>query len=164
MSSLGIGCRNSSSLIAPTVSELRIAHSLSAFLIAAAMATVLVTAAAGAESSLIGNWYGVGEPDDPNISYIDSYNADGTFHSEFRRCEHGEVVWRQTETGKWTVNNGVLRMISDTIDGKPDRFDNSYRIELTTANEFHARLMQPDFLFVEKRIAKFEFPPCYVGA
>jgi hypothetical protein len=164
MSSLGIGCRNSNFLIAPTVSEVRIARSVHALLIAAAMATVLVAAAPGAESSLTGNWYGVGEPDNPNISYIDSYSADGTFHSEFRRCERGEVVGRQTETGKWTLNNGVLRMISDTIDGKPDRFDNSYRIELATVNEFHARLSQPDFLFVEKRIAKFEFPLCYVGA
>jgi len=24
--------------------------------------------------------------------------------------------------------------------------------------------LQRDYLFVEKRIAKFEFPPCYVGA
>src|SRR5205085_12527257 len=104
------------------------------------------------------------EPDDPTISYIDSYGADGRFHSEFRKCEHGEVVWRQTETGKWTLNNGVLRMISDTIDGKPDIFDNSYRIEFTAPNEFHARLLQQDFLFIEKRTAKLEFPPCYVRA
>ena len=55
-------------------------------------------------------------------------------------------------------------MTSDTIDGKPERFDNSYRVELTDPNEFHARLMQPNFLFVEKRLPKFEFPPCYLGS
>ena len=119
---------------------------------------------AAAPPALVGNWYGVGEPDDPNVSYIDAYQADGTFHSEFRRCEKGEVVWHQTETGKWSVRNGVLRMISDTIDGKPDVFDNSYTIELQTPNEFRARLHQPDFLFIERRIPKFEFPPCYIGA
>ena len=91
----------------------------------ATLIPVLLTAAASvlvahaAEFSFIGNWYGIGEPDDSSISYIDSYSADGTFHSEFRRCEHGEVVWRQTETGKWTIKDGVLRMIADTIDGKP---------------------------------------------
>jgi len=128
-------------------------------------AALLVSGVAPAQTvSLVGNWYGVGEPNDPNISYIDSYRADGTFHSEFRKCERGEVVWRQIETGKWSVANGVLRMVSDTIDGKPDVFDNSYTIELTGAGEFHARLRKPDFLFVERRIAKFEFPPCYVGA
>jgi hypothetical protein len=55
-------------------------------------------------------------------------------------------------------------MVSDSIDGKPDRFDNSYRLEFTDMNEFHARLAQPDYLFVEKRLPKFEFPPCYVGS
>jgi hypothetical protein len=119
---------------------------------------------AAAASALVGNWYGVGEPDDPSISYIDAYAADGTFHSEFRKCLRGEVVWRQTETGKWSVANGVLRMTSVTIDGKPEVFDNSYTIELSAPNEFRARLHDPDFLFIEKRIEKFEFPPCYVGA
>jgi len=115
-------------------------------------------------SALVGYWYGVGEPDDPSISYIDAYAADGTFHSEFRKCERNEVTWRQTETGKWSVANGILRMISVTIDGKPDVFDNSYTVEFSTPNEFRARLHGPDFLFIEKRIEKFEFPPCYVGA
>ena len=115
-------------------------------------------------SALVGNWYGVGEPDDPSISYIDAYAADGTFHSEFRKCLRGEVVWRQTETGKWSIANGILRMVSITIDGKPEVFDNSYTIELAAPNEFRMRLHDPDFLFIEKRIDKFEFPPCYVGA
>jgi hypothetical protein len=128
-------------------------------------ATLLMGAAPSAQDlSFVGNWYGVGEPDDPSISYIDSYQADGTFHSEFRKCEGDKVVWRQSETGKWSVTNGVLRMISVTIDGKPEIFDNSYTIQFATADEFRARLHEPDFLFVEKRIPKFEFPPCYVGA
>ncbi len=130
----------------------------------AAAVLMLAGEANAAEFSFVGNWYGVGEPDDPSISYIDSYSSDGTFHSEFRKCQRGEVVWHQTETGKWSVSNGFLRMVSDTIDGKPERFDNSYRLEFMGGNEFHARLMQPDYLFVEKRLAKFEFPPCYVGS
>ena len=134
-------------------------------LFCALAATVLMGAAPAAPvSSFIGNWYGVGEPDDPSISYIDAYHADGTFNSEFRKCERDKVVWRQTETGKWSVTNGVLRMISVTIDGKPETFDNSYTIQFATPDEFRARLHKPDFLFIEKRIPKFEFPPCYVGA
>ncbi|HXJ00631.1 MAG TPA: hypothetical protein VNH44_05370 [Micropepsaceae bacterium] len=115
-------------------------------------------------SPFVGFWYGVGEPDDPSISYIDSYHADGTFNSEFRKCEKGEVVWRQTESGKWTIMGSVLRMVSNIIDGKKTNFDNSYVIESSTRDEFHARLHNPDYLFIERRIPKFEFPPCYVGA
>ena len=112
----------------------------------------------------VGIWYGVGEPDDPSVSYIDSYHADGTFNSEFRKCEKGEVVWRQTESGRWSVTKDGLRMVSDFIDNMKAVFDNSYEIEWSTADEFRAHLAVPDFLFIEKRIPKFEFPPCYVGA
>ena len=129
------------------------------------MAFLFAQSAEGADKPFfIGNWYGVGEPDDPSISYIDSYQADGTFHSEFRKCERGEVVWHQTETGKWSLANGVLRMISDTIDGKPERFENSYTVEVASGDEFRARLQAMNFLFIERRLPKFEFPPCYVGA
>jgi hypothetical protein len=144
--------------------HLRLHLKIAMRLACAASALTVVGNARAAEFTFIGNWYGVGEPDDPSISYIDSYSADGTFHSEFRKCQRGEVVWRQTETGKWSIAKGVLTMISDSIDGKPDRFDNSYRLEFTDMNEFHARLAQPDYLFVEKRLPKFEFPPCYVGS
>jgi hypothetical protein len=75
-----------------------------------------------------------------------------------------EVVWRQTASGKWSVQNGMLRMSADKINGKPERFENSYTIEQVQANEFRARLQSDGFLFVEKRIDKFEFPPCYIGA
>ena len=129
------------------------------------MVFLLAQSAHGADTSVfVGNWYGVGEPDDPSISYIDSYHADGTYHSEFRKCVGTQVVWHQTATGKWSMTNRVLRMVADTVDGKPDRFENSYTIESVTDDEFRARLHAPDFLFIEKRIAKFEFPPCYVGA
>jgi hypothetical protein len=129
------------------------------------MMFLFAQSAAGADRAFfVGNWYGVGEPDDPSISYIDSYQADGTYHSEFRKCVGTQVVWHQTATGKWSLSNGVLRMISDTIDGKSDRFDNSYTVELAAGDEFRARLHLPSFLFIEKRIEKFEFPPCFVGA
>lgn len=160
MSLLRTGCRSSNFPIARPEFELK-----RFLIIPVTVAAAMNAAAAPAQDfSFVGNWYGVGEPDDPSISYIDSYSPDGTFHSEFRKCQGTQVIWHQTETGKWSVTNGVLRMISDTIDGKPDRFDNSYRLEFTQPDEFHARLMQPDFLFVEKRIPKFEFPPCYIGS
>src|SRR5215467_3492616 len=130
--------------------------------------TVAVALGSGASAAInpmfVGNWYGIGEPDDPNIFYIDSYSADGTFHSEYRKCEKGKLIYSQTQSGRWSVANGVLTMNSDVVDGKPQRFDHSYTIESLTQNEFHARYHNPDYLFVEKRIPAFEFPPCYLGA
>ena len=121
-------------------------------------------ASAADQPSLVGFWYGIGEPDDPAIFYIDYYHADGTFNSEYRKCENGKLVYQQTQSGKWSVKNGVLTMNADTVNGKADRFDHSYVIESLTEKEFRAQYHNPDYLFVETRIPAFEFPPCYLGA
>jgi hypothetical protein len=133
----------------------------------AALAFALILSAAAPateEPALVGFWYGIGEPDDVSVSYIDAYHADGTYDAAFRKCEHGEAVWSQTAHGIWTLKDGVLKMISDMVDGKPAVYDHSYTIEHIDGSEFHARLHEPDFLFIEKRIDTFEFPPCYLGA
>jgi hypothetical protein len=122
------------------------------------------SAAAADQASLVGFWYGIGEPDDPAIFYIDAYHADGTFNSEYRKCEKGKLVYQQTQSGKWKVANGVLTMSADTVDGRPGRFDHSYTMESLTQTEFRARYHNPDYLFAETRIPAFEFPPCYLGA
>jgi hypothetical protein len=118
----------------------------------------------GPSLALVGTWYGIGEPDDPSISYIDSYLPDGTYRAEFRKCVRNEVVWHERHTGRWSLRNGVLQMLTETIEGKPMPYENNYRIEQSSPDEFHARLTDSGFLFIEKRIPKAEFPPCYVGA
>ena len=131
-----------------------------------AMAVVLGGAPAMAQPNpaFVGFWYGIGEPDDPAIFYIDNFHADGTFNSEYRKCEKGKLVYQQTQSGKWSVQNGILTMNSDYVNGKPDIFDHFYRIESVTDREVRARLFFPDYLFVETRIPAFEFPPCYLGS
>jgi hypothetical protein len=134
-------------------------------LCACLVALLLANASSAAPAaSFVGIWYGVGEPDDPDIFYIDAYKADGTFNSEYRKCEKGKLVYQQTQSGKWSVADGVLTMHSDTINGKPERYDHFYTVESLTQNEFRVRFSMPDFLFVETRIPAFEFPPCYLGA
>ena len=138
-------------------------------LLSIAFASVLALTGAHAtaavdQSQLVGIWYGIGEPDDKAIFYIDNFHADGTFNSEYRKCEKGKVVYQQTQSGKWTVANDILIMNSDRVNGMPDRFDHFYQIESVTGNEVRARLFEPDFLFVESRIPAFEFPPCYLGS
>ncbi len=119
---------------------------------------------AAPQPTLVGNWYGIGQPSDPDVFYIDSYHADGTFNSEYRKCVKGKLDYQQTQSGKWTYRGGVLTMNANMIDGKPGTFDHSYTIESLTFTEFQARLHDPtNYLYVQNRIPKFEFPPCYLG-
>lgn len=121
------------------------------------------SAAPASPPSLIGFWYGIGEPGDPEVFYIDAFSADGKFNAEYRKCEKGKLIYQQTQSGTWKIADGVLTINSTEINGKPGKFDHSYDIEMLSATEFHARLHDPDFLFVERRVPKFEFPDCYLG-
>src|SRR5262245_53089252 len=132
--------------------------------VAAVLALTGARASAVEQSQLVGIWYGIGEPDDKAIFYIDYFHSDGTFNSEYRKCEKGKLVYQQTQSGKWSVEKGILTMNSDYVNGKPDIFDHFYRIESVTDREVRARLFFPDYLFVETRIPAFEFPPCYLGS
>ena len=136
----------------------------SASLLVVVIALMGAHAHAADKASLAGFWYGIGEPDDPAIFYIDYFHADGTYNSEYRKCEKGKVIYQQTQSGTWKVAGDVLTMSANMINGKPDRFDHSYTLESVAPNEVHARLRTPDFLFVETRIPAFEFPPCYLGS
>ena len=136
---------------------------VAALMVLAAAGHVSAAPAASAAPTVVGFWYGVGEPGDPEVFYIDAFSADGKFNAEYRKCEKGKLIYTQTQSGTWKVVDGVLTINSTMINGKPGNFDHSYTIELLSATEFQARLHDPDFLFVERRIPKFEFPDCYYG-
>jgi len=150
-----------------SVSVLRMNHGklsvIVAFVLAVAASAGSAASAPSGPPSLAGFWYGIGEPGDPEVFYIDAFHPDGKFNAEYRKCEKGKLVYQQTQSGTWKIEDGVLTINSTVINGKPGKFDHSYDIELLTATEFHARLHDPDFLFVERRIPKFEFPDCYLG-
>jgi len=120
-------------------------------------------AAAPATPSLTGIWYGEGQPDDPNVVYLDYFAPDGTFISEFRKYENCKVVGDSVQSGTWTSEGKVQHMVTTQIDGMPAHFEHSYTIELLNDREVHARLQQNGFLFVEQRIDRFEFPNCFRG-
>ena len=135
----------------------------------AALAVVMAVAqgalaqAPSSAPTLAGFWYGIGEPGDPEMFYVDAFHPDGRFNAMYGKCEKGQLVNRQTQTGTWKIEDGVLTINATEVNGEPRQFDHSYTIELLTATELHARLHDPDFLFVERRIPRFEFPPCYLG-
>jgi len=134
-----------------------------AWAVAMLLGAVGASAAAPA-GTIVGFWYGLGEPNDPEIFYIDAFHADGNFNAEYRKCEKGKLIYRQTQSGTWKVANNQLTINSTVIDGRPGRFDHFYTIESLNLTEFQARLHDPNFLFIEKRIPRFEFPACYLGS
>jgi len=125
------------------------------------VALCLAAVPAWAEPSFVGIWYSAYQPDEPGVMSLIEFRADGTFYEEFRKCEDGDYVGYQTESGTWSVVDGVERTVTDTINGDAAKTEDSYAIESLTNTE--RRIRMEDQVFVSHRVAKFEFPHCPTG-
>ena len=127
------------------------------------IAAALSPAAAFAEPTFLGIWYSASQPDEPGVLSLIEFRADGTFREEFRKCENGNVVGYQTESGTWSLNDGVERLMVDKLNGEAARIEGVYTVLLLTDTERRIR-MEPDGLeFVSHRVSSFEFPDCPSG-
>jgi len=132
---------------------------LGSLLVAAAM----FSAPALAEPTFVGIWYGANQPDEPGVMSLIEFLADGTFREEFRKCENGTVAGFQTESGTWTLKDGVERLNVDRLNGEPVEIEGTYTVVLLTDTERRIRMEPEGLLFVSHRVSKFEFPDCPSG-
>jgi hypothetical protein len=130
----------------------------------AALVFAASTAPLAAEPTFVGIWYSAFQPDEPNVMSLIEFKADGTFYEEFRKCQNGDFVGYQTESGTWTVRDGVEHISADKINGSPAMIEDMYKVELLTDMERRIRLDPEGYVFVGHRVAKFEFPACPSGA
>jgi len=119
-----------------------------------------------AEPTLVGIWYSPYQPDEPNVMSMIEFLSDGTFHEEFRKCDKGEFVGYQTESGTWSVAGDVEHIKADRINGDPAQAEADYVIVLLTDTERRIRMDQAGktYEFVGHRVMSFEFPDCATGA
>jgi lipocalin-like protein len=132
------------------------------FLLAAAL-FICMPASLAAEPSLVGIWYSPFQPDEANVMSLIEFRADGTFREEFRKCDSGDVIGYQTESGTWSVAGDIEHIVADTINGDPAQQEDNYRIILLTNGERRIRLDPPGYVFIGHRVTKFEFPDCATG-
>jgi hypothetical protein len=126
------------------------------------LAVALVTPAL-AEPTFVGIWYSANQPDEPDVMSLIEFAADSTFHEEFRKCQNGNVVGFQTESGTWMLKDGVERLMVTMLNGEAAQINGLYRVVLLTDAERRIR-MEPDGMeFVSHRVSKFEFPDCPSG-
>jgi hypothetical protein len=117
-----------------------------------------------AEPSLAGIWFSAGQPDEPGVMSLIEFKDDGTFREEFRKCENGEVVGFQTQSGTWSLANGVEKTVTGRINGEETRVEDTYRVELLTPTQRRIRLEGMNLVFSSIRVEEFRFPACPTGA
>ena len=69
------------------------------------------SAEAAEKAFFVGNWYGVGEPDDPSISYIDSYQADGTAKPQTMTAAKSRGVFLRIPVSRFALRYPGLRRL-----------------------------------------------------
>lgn len=132
------------------------------FALAAAAATVLPTSLS-AEPTLVGIWFSPFQPDEPGVMSLIEFRSDGTFREEFRKCDGGDFIGYQTESGTWSVRGDVEHLTADMINGDPAMSSADYKIVLLTDTERRIRLDPQGYVFVGHRVQTFDFPDCPSG-
>jgi hypothetical protein len=117
-----------------------------------------------ADPTLVGIWYSPFQPDEPNVMSLIEFRADGTFREEFRKCDGGNFVGYQTESGTWSVTGDIEQIIADQINGDTAKVEGSYKILILTDTERRIRLDPQGYVFIGHRVQNFEFPDCATGA
>jgi Lipocalin-like domain len=124
---------------------------------------VICSGPALGQPTFVGIWFSANQPDEPGVMSLIEFRSDGTFHEEFRKCENGNVVGYQTESGTWTLNDGIERLKVDELNGEKVDIEGTYRVELLTDTERRIRMEPEGLVFVSHRVSRFEFPDCPSG-
>jgi hypothetical protein len=115
---------------------------------------------ASAAPSLVGTWFGQGQPDSKESMYLDHFLADGRMHSQFRDCIKGKA-YDSSEDGTWSVKGDLLTIKIERHNGTPAPRTDTYRLTSVTAQSFKDVYLPLNFPFDERRVDNgFTMPSC----
>jgi hypothetical protein len=116
--------------------------------------------AASAAPSVVGNWFGQGQPDDKTAMYLDHLLPNGDFHGEYRNCVKGKTV-DTTQSGRWMLKGDRLTIIIGNDDGMPTLRTDLYTMLSLEDRLWKYRFDPTAFLYSAKRVdGGFKLPPC----
>lgn len=110
--------------------------------------------------SLVGTWFGQGQPGDKQSMYLDHLTADGKIHSRFRDCRGGKTT-DSTEEGTWSLTGSTLTIQVELHDGQFMPRTDVYRLDAASRVDFKISYLPLNFPYDERRVDdKFEMPSC----
>ncbi|HEY2010293.1 MAG TPA: lipocalin family protein [Rhizomicrobium sp.] len=113
-----------------------------------------------AAPSLVGTWFGQGQPGDKQSMYLDRLTADGKIHSRFRDCRNGKTI-DSTEEGTWSLMGNTLTIQVELHNGLFMPRTDVYRLDSANAKDFRISYLPLNFPYDERRVDdRFEMPSC----
>lgn len=120
----------------------------------------LLAAPAWAAPSLVGTWFGQGQPGDKQSMYLDRLTADGQIHSRFRDCHNGKET-NSSEDGTWSLSGSTLTIQINFHNGVLMPRTDIYHLDSASAKDFKITYLLFNFLYDERRVDdKFDMPSC----
>jgi len=120
----------------------------------------LVPLPASAAPSLVGTFFGYGQPDSKDSMYLDHFLPNGQLHSQFRDCIKGKPI-DSTEDGNWKVTGNVLTIRIAHHNGRSMPRTDVYRLVSLTPQGFKDVYIPLNFPFDERRVEdSFTMPGC----
>jgi hypothetical protein len=128
---------------------------------AACLLTLLLVAhPASAAPSLVGSWFGAGQPWDKGAMYLDHMLANGDFRAHHRFCFKGKNH-DQLEEGTWVLNGASLTIKINIVNGQFNPRIDDYRLVSVDAGKESYIYIPLNFVYTAKRVdAKFQMPSC----
>ena len=126
----------------------------------AGLAFCLIALPAAAAPSLVGSWFGQGQPGDKASMYLDHLMADGKIHSRFRDCRNGKT-YDSEEDGTWSISGNLLTIQVNFHDGALMPRTDVYTLDAASSKGFRITFIPLKFPYDERRVDdKFEMPSC----
>ena len=123
-------------------------------------ASLTLIAPSWAAPSLVGTWFGQGQPDSKESMYLDHFLANGRMHSLFRDCLKGKA-YDSSEDGTWSVKGDLLTIKIERHNGSPAPRTDTYRLVSVTAQSFKDVYLPLNFPLDERRVDDgFTMPSC----
>ncbi|HEX3497917.1 MAG TPA: hypothetical protein VHT04_01200 [Stellaceae bacterium] len=130
------------------------------------LVVLFATPAAAADTSIEGHWYG--ENCQPALKTTAQeliyHRPDGTFDVEFRRYENCVLKLSQTEQGTWSLEDKLLHMQTDFVNGAPTHYEDDYEIQSFDGKTLIYRHTEDGQVFTETRVTpSFVIPECRIS-
>ena len=114
-----------------------------------------------APSTMIGTWFGHGQPEDKSAMYIDRMRPDGTWRGEYRVCLKGKPSSDQTQTGRWKLDGDILTLGVETVGGQFWPRTDLYKMLAHDKNSQKYLSIGRKFVYTPQRVADdFQMPSC----
>jgi len=128
------------------------------------LAAVLLLSAVQAQaapSTMVGTWFGQGQPDDKSAMYIDRMRADGTWRGEYRVCIKGKPPKDDTQEGRWKLAGDILTLGVETVGGQFWPRTDTYKILEHSSKAQKYLSLGYKFTYTPQRVADdFKMPSC----